>query len=768
MRDGMKIEAGARAVRASGFTLSRALVLALAAAAGIAGVAPSQARADGPPPKATEAPKTPRRKWQDVAQPPLRQFTAQKPERVVLANGVVLFLMEDRELPMIDMIVVLPGGSVSEPRAKAGLASITGEVMRSGGTTTKTGDELDETLESIASSVEVGFGDWQGRASLSCVKEKFDETLAILTDVLENPAFRQEKLDLSKKQAKSGIARRNDDPSGIARREYARAMYGDASPFGWTTELATIDAITRDDLVAFHKSFVGMGKGTIVGVVGDFDPKAMRAKVEAAFGKWPAAPKDAPAFAKSPLADAVSEGPAPKVYLARKSDVNQATIVMGHMAVKRTPDDPDYAAIVVLNDIFGGGGFASRLLQRVRTEMGLAYGVGARWNAPYSHQGTFSLSCQTKSASTLQAIEAMRAQLALVCTERVTDEELRVSKESIQQQLVFESDSKADVLDRAIRYESFGFPQDYLERFQAGIAKVTADDCLRVAKKYWKPEKLVTVVVGNDKEFDGPLSKIGEVVEIDVTKPAVAAKAVESASGAGSAESVAKAKAVLAKALDARGGRAALAGIKAFRVTGNAKQMTQMGPMSIDVVQTIEFPARIRTEMKTPQGAIVYGYDGAKGWAKTPMGIMDIPESQVGDLKENVEKDELVLMLALTADGAKPAWTGAEEIGGEKLDAIAAGDGITLYFDAAGALVRRSDAGPQGTKVSTWSDFRKVDGVMFPFASAMEVDGQKMVDAKFTKVEVNPTLDATFFEKPAGPAMQPGRPSGGQRGGEGN
>jgi zinc protease len=717
---------------------------------------------------AEKAPEAPRRRWRDLPMPPLRQFTVPKPERVVLENGAVLFLMEDHELPTIDLIVLFPGGSVCEPRAKAGLASVCGEVMRTGGAAGRSGDEIDQVLEDMASSVETSFGDWQGRAGLSCMKESFDATLAVLADVLERPEFREEKIALSKKQAKGGIARRNDDPAGIARREYARAIYGDASPFGWTTEVATIDAITRDDLVAFHKSFVGQGKGTIVGVVGDFDSKEMRAKVERLVGRWPAAREGKPGFEPAETAKAQGDGPAPRVLFARKTDVNQATIVLGHMGERRRPDDPDYAPLIVLNDILGGGGFASRLLQRVRTEMGLAYGVGSRWNAPYSHKGTFSLSCQTKSGSTVQAIRAMRRQLELVCSEPVTADELRVAKESIQQQLVFESESKAAVLDRALRYEFFGFPLDYLERFQAAVAKVTAEDCLRVAKKHLAPARLLTVVVGNDKEFDAPLSELGEVAELDVSKPAFP-PAGAGGGGATAAEGdVEKGRAVIARALEARGGRAALEKVRSFRVRAKGTQVTQMGPMPVEVEQLVAFPDRIRMEMRLAPMSITYGYDGERAWVKAPQGVMDVPESRAREIRENVEKDEIRILLALGAPDAKPLWVGVEELGGAKLDAIDFGEGARLLFDEKGNLAAKKETGPQGTMLSSWSDFRAVEGVYFPFAVKTEADGQTMLEVKVESVEVNPEAPADAFKKPEGPAMQPGRPSGasGRGGGE--
>ncbi len=704
--------------------------------------------------------KPPPRKWREIGMPPLRQFAPPKPERHVLPNGLVLYMLEDHELPMIDMVALVRAGSVYEPREKAGLAGICGEVMRTGGTKSKTGDELDRVLEDIAASVEVGVSTWEARASASCLKENFDQVLPVLMDVLDRPEFRQDKVDLSKKQAKSGIARRNDEPSGIARREYGRLMYGDDSPYGWTAELATIDAISRDDLVAFHKRFFGFGDRTIVGVVGDFDAKAMRAASEKAFAGWGKAGE------KLPEPPAVGEGAAPKTYFARKTDVNQATILIGHMGLQRRADDPDHAATIVVNDVLGGGGFASRLLQRVRTEMGLAYGVGSSFNAPYSHKGTFTLQCQTKSESTVQAIKAILKEVELVVSQPVTADELRVAKESIQQQLIFESETRAEVIARALRYEYYGFPQDYLETFQASIAKVTAEDCLRVAKARFKPERFAVLVVGNDKEFDAALSTLGrgDPVELDYQKPAwpkggaagAGAGAGAAAAAPASPEAIAKGRAVIEAALKARGGREALEAVKSVKVKGKGMRITPMGPVPVQVVQLLAFPDRVRIDMMMGPMMVTYGSDGKKAWVKAPQGVMDLSESEGRDIRDQVAKDEIRMLLALAAVDAKPAHLGAE---GE-MDVIDAGEGVKLYFDKEGRLVQRTEKNPAGeTARSTWSDFRAVAGVQFPFAGKSFTDANETGNFTFDSIEVNVEVPADAFEKPAGNEMQPGRRS---------
>jgi len=507
--------------------LSAALALAALSTLALAGaVALAQ---EAPAPAGGPAKTPPRRKWQDVAQPPLEAFPDPKPVTGTLRNGMKVFLLEDHELPTIDVTLLVRAGETdlaslfpgapeapfAKARAKAGLASIAGQLIRGGGTAAKTGEELDEELDAIAASVGTSAGDDQASAQLSCLSEHFDTLLGVFTEVVRRPALREERLNLMKRQRMGQIRRRDDNPAQLAGREFGRLLFGDASPFGWTEETATIESITRDDVALFYRSaFAAAPEKALLGAVGDFDAKSMLAKLDAALGDW-TAEKDA---ARAPVAVPREgfAGPGPKVYFVKKTDVNQATVLLGHPGIQRRPGDADYPAAVVANAILGGGGFAARLMQRVRTEMGLAYGCSSRLDAALGRQGAFIMQGQTKSGSCLAMTKAMRKELERLVSEPPSADELRVAKQAILEKLVFSFDRKSDVLDRALRNEFWGFPQDELRVFQRGVAAVTAEDILRVSKKVMRPEALTTLVVGNDAEFDGKLETLGPVTTLEM------------------------------------------------------------------------------------------------------------------------------------------------------------------------------------------------------------------------------------------------------------
>ncbi|MBN2315127.1 MAG: insulinase family protein [Sedimentisphaerales bacterium] len=449
------------------------------------------------------------RDYKSLKYPKLRDIEIPEVEQVTLDNGMRLFLLEDHELPLVNMSVRIRTGSMYEPADKIGLASITGMVMRTGGTTSKTGDELDEQLESIAASVETGIGLNAGSASMSVLKADLDTGLAILADVLMNPAFREDKIMLARMQHNSSIARRNDDVGSIAGREFEKLIYGPESVYARHTEYATIANVSRDDLVAFHKKFYGPNN-MMLAVWGDFDTKQMIEKIEKAFEGWPKVDLQLPETPK------VQYDFRKTVNVIRKDDVNQSNIYLGHIG--GLMNDPDYFALIVMNKILGGG-FTSRLFKNVRSREGLAYSVYGAYSANYDYPGEFYVGCQTKSESTVKAIRAMIREVEKMKESEVTDEELAIAKDSFLNSFVFNFDTTGEIVNRLMIYEYYGYPSNFLLQIKQNVEKVTKTDVLRVARKHLKPDAVHILAVGRPDDFGEPLSALGPVNEIDITIP---------------------------------------------------------------------------------------------------------------------------------------------------------------------------------------------------------------------------------------------------------
>jgi zinc protease len=446
--------------------------------------------------------------WKKIPIPPLHAFKPEQPRRIELANGLVIFLQEDHELPFINGTILIRGGSRDEPDAKVGLVSIYGETWRTSGTATVDGDKLDDQLEAKAASVETSGGTASTSVTWSSLKGDFDTVFAATMDLLLHPTFKADKLQLAKGQAETAISRRNDDANGIAIREAVKLVYGPHNPYARRPEYATVDAITLEDLKAWHDKTV-VPNNIIVGVSGDFDAAAMEAKLRAAFEPLPRGEKFE--SAKVTFTD-----PKQSVNFVEKADVNQSNVVIVGLGTERS--NPDYYALSVMNEIFSGG-FGSRVVQNVRTKLGLAYSVSGSFSAAYDHPGIFYVLAATKSDSTVAATQAMLAEVERLKTAPPTAAELSKAKDQVLNSFIFHYDSPDKTLSEQVTLAFYGYPADTLEKYKTGIEKVTAADVTRVANKYIDVSKLATIVVGNEAEIKPPVSTLGKVTDIDITIP---------------------------------------------------------------------------------------------------------------------------------------------------------------------------------------------------------------------------------------------------------
>jgi zinc protease len=447
--------------------------------------------------------------WQQIPIANLPAFHPPQPKRIELPNGMVIFLQEDHELPIIDGSARIRGGDRSVPANKTGLTDIYGEVWRTGGTKSQTGDQLDDYLEQRAAKVETGGGFDSTTISWSCLKEDFDDVFRVFQEVLKNPEFRAEKIAIAQKGMYDGIARRNDDASQIASREAAKLVYGANNPLARDAEYATVAAVTRQDLVEWHGKYVHPNN-IILGVVGDFDSAKMEARLREVFASWPRG--------EAAASPALNPDPAkPGYYQVEKTDVNQSQIQM--LALGITRKNPDYFALSVFNEAFGGG-FSSRLFNDIRTTKGLAYGVGGGVGAGWDHPGMLRLMVSTKSKTTIESIQALDEEIADLAKRPINDDEIKRAKDAILNSFVFRFDSPDKILQEKMAYEFYGYPLDFLETFQQKIETVTKEDVARVAAKYLHRNQMSVLVVGNAPDFDKPLSSLGAVTKLDITIPA--------------------------------------------------------------------------------------------------------------------------------------------------------------------------------------------------------------------------------------------------------
>ncbi len=674
--------------------------------------------------------------------PPLNQPQPPVPDRFELDNGMIVYLLEDHELPIIDISVRVRTGSIYEPADKVGIATITGAVMRTGGTTSRTGDELDEILENLAASVETGIGDDSGSASMSVLKEDLDTGLSILADILMNPAFREDKIDLEKVQHRSAISRRNDNPGGITRREFSKLIYGVDSPYGRTTEYDTINSIARDDLVAFYQKFF-RPNNVILGVLGDFNSDEMLAKIQETFKGWEPAEIDLPEKPQIP------EAYGKMIALVNKDDVNQTNIRMGHIGWLRKNED--YPALVVMSQILGIG-FSSRLINSIRVEKGLAYSVGNNYGAGYDVPGIFFIACGTKSEATVTAIEAILVEVEKMRTEEVSDDELKQAIDGFMNSSVFDYDTKGEILSRALRYEYHEYPQDFVEQLMAGIREVTKADVRRVAAQYLHPDKFTLIAVGKASDFDKPLNTLGDVTEVDITIPP---PSPEPAPEAGE-EDVAKAKMILADVVEAYGGLDKLKGVKNIVTRGKMVVNTAGGMMELDGEVTIVLPTKARADLSMPGMRMSRIYDGQSAWIVMPQGVQPLPAAFVEEGKKEIFRDSIPLLAYISHGETSAQYLGAEDVKGKMTDVILVSntpaDSLKLFIDQETKHIIKkeyqglTEQGP-AEREEFLDDYREVSGVMVAFHTVLVDNGEQSAEITFSEVIINAEVDESLFEK---------------------
>ena len=688
--------------------------------------------------------------WKDVKIPALHSFTPAQPRRVELPNGIVLLLQEDHELPVIDGLARIRGGSREEPAAKIGLVDTLADSWRTGGTKTKTGDDLDDYLEARAAKVETEATADSTIASFSCLKTDFDDVFAIFADVLRNPEFRQDKIDLSKDGNRAGIARRNDSASGIAQRESAKLGYGAQNPYAREPEYATLDAITRQDLIDWHKAHVHPNN-ILFGIVGDFDSVALEAKIRRAFEGWPKGPAVA--------APKIDFQPAkPGYYAVDKTDVNQSNIDMVEIGTKRS--NPDYYAITVFNEAFGGG-FSSRLFGSIRSKKGLAYGVGGGIGTSFDHDGLVRIVMGTKSSTTIESIQALYDEIDNLKANPLTDDEIRRAKDSILNSFVFNFDSPAKVLREQMAYAFYGYPSDYLERFRAGIEKVTPADAARVAAKYLHKDQLAVLVVGNASEFDKPLSSLGTVNKVDITIPEPAGEkpAADRPAATQPAETPAKPTASNPEG-KALGGKVAAAmgveklkPIRAIQSSFTLTQKTAQGDMKMEGVATLVFPDHMHVDLQTPDGPLVIVATPEAGFMDAgARGVQNSPESRNRESLAQIKRDPIYLAQHVDDPAFAFVAGGTEKIGAIEthiVDVSGPGVAIRWYVDpATGHILRESYKANGADGVTDLSNWETTDGISLPKLHTNQMNGQPSSSAEFTAIHFNPTVDPKLFQKP--------------------
>lgn len=666
--------------------------------------------------------------------PSLHEFKLPEIEKAQTENGIKLRLMKTEKLPVINMTIFIKGGDVYDPSAKVGLASLTAQLLRIGGAGELKGDDVDIFLDTNGISIGINSQNDFYTISLDCLLEKFDQALSILSKILMEPAFGDEKLEELKAQAASGISRRNDEPSPISHREFNKLIYGKNSPFAWDLEYEHLDNIAKQDIIDNYKKFFAPDN-MLVGVTGPTDIDTIKSTFEKYFGNWR---QKADIL---PYPQVQAQALDFKVGFVEKSTLTQSYLSLGHLGLKENFDEQ--AKIMVFNSIFSGSADA-RLFNRVRTKMGLTYDIGGGILTEQLFPGKTFFYTFTKSQSTIAAIKAIFDEINMIREKKVTEKELNDAKDSFVNSFIFKYSSPDRILFQELTREFYNLMEGYSEKLLENIKKVTADDVLEMAQKYLHPDQMVIFILGKEQDLDGKLEDLGKVKKIDISikPPALKEKIPEA-----TPEALEKGSKVLTELVGKK--YSGYKTIKSLEIAADMKmsmmgQTMDMGSKSISLYPDKAFVEISIMGMKIP--TIINGKKGvsrAMGQEKL-LSEEQIVKQKFADLYD----------IFHAGDKYKIQYLWEKEIDGKQYHVLYLFDNqknwVKFFVNKETGLIeieeKVSDApGMSGVSRTLNSDFKVIEGIPFAFKSETFINDKKVIDMTVKEVKVNQPVDASLF-----------------------
>lgn len=430
------------------------------------------------------------------------EYEAPRAEEIEFANGLHGYFLEDHEIPVVNITIMFKATYPDE--AKTGLNSLAGWAIRNGGSANFSKETIDDELEFVGASIETSARATTGTIGASFLTKDADMVVEIFTDLIVNPAFEADKIELQKKSMIESIRRKADDAWALGRREYAKIVYRN-HPAGREATVETVSGLTRADAIDFHAMYV-RPNNAVIGITGDLTRDEALDMLDALSAAWQAGGED-------PVVPAMEFELEPSIHYIYK-DVNQAYIFAGHMGLNSANEDRPLVGI--MNYILGGGSFTSWITQRIRSDEGLAYSARSSYrDSPWGY-GLFTGSCQTRSDAAMRALGLLIEQIEKMKMVGPSAEEVANAKDAIVNQQVFEYESSARIVNRLVWFDITGQPLDTLERELAVYQAAGLDDVKRAGSEYLHPAGLTILVVGNEELFDRPLSDLGEVNVIEI------------------------------------------------------------------------------------------------------------------------------------------------------------------------------------------------------------------------------------------------------------
>jgi zinc protease len=662
-----------------------------------------------------------------------------KPASKKLANGLNVYVIEDHRLPLVSASMQILAGGVSTPPAQAGLAGLTAGLLRQG-TATRDAQQIARLVDGAGGSLDASAGDDVASVSMSFMKSKAALGFELMADITLHPAFAQAELERLVKNSLSGLAVSYADAEALAPLSAARAVLG-THPYAYPDEGTpeTLRTLKREDVQAFYKKYYVPGR-TWLAIAGDVTAAEGFALAEKYFGAWNGARADEAKPAAPPA-------PRQQVLIIDMPEAVQTQIVVAQLGVER--NHPDYMALAVANQIFGGS-FNSRLNMKLRANEGLTYGANSSFSAKRL-TGMFEASTFTRTEKTAEAIRMLVELLKEYRKNPATEAEFAEAKAYLLGNFGLSTETAGAVAGRVLNAAIFGLGEDYYPTYRTRLQALTREQVVGAAERFFHPEKLSIIAVGNAKEFSKDLAAFGPTrviksTDVDfVADDLLKAKPKVSASPEGAA----KARALINKAAAAMGGVEKLASVKDATLSGKLKLTMPQGSFDAETDEAVLYPDRHKLVMKLPMGVITQVYNAGEAWMAQGAQSQAMPPAYAKEMAKEVPAalGGLGMLLAAATgkanvqllDEATVLWKMGDFEAKLGFDA-ASGRLVKLTFSTIGM------SGPAEME-TTFDGFTTEDGLTLPTKETSAQNGQKVGERTITARKLNSGLAVEAFQK---------------------
>jgi zinc protease len=729
------------------------------------------------------------REWPSEAPPrplPARPITFPPYKVETLSNGLRVVLVSHHEQPVVSIRMIVRAGAAMDPKDKLGLAMLTAELLDQGAGK-RTAEEIADFIDFSGGILSTGAGTDLTYISAVVMKDGFMDGLQLMSDVARRPTFAPEEIERRRQQALSALKVAAEDPDSLASRVIDRLIYG-FHPYGLpgTGTAESLRSLKREDFVEFHQRYYAPNNA-LLAIVGDITPAEALAAVQKVFGDWEK--REVPPF--TPIDP---PPPTKRVVVIDKPDAVQTEIRVGQLGIPRKHDD--YVALDQAVKILGGEG-ANRLQQVLRSQRGLTYGASADLDT-YKFAGGIVAETDTRSSSTAEALRIMVDEVTRLQREPVYEGELLSAQNYMVGHFPLTVETPDAIATQVLNYLFYELPLEDLPRYRERTLSVTPEDIQRVARAYFKPDRLAVVLVGNAKEFVEDLKGVGfgdfevipmgqvDLLAVDLKKGEPSARPGAGMAGDGrNPPAIGRARAaysdstlvvaeraratdqaidpLIERVIQARGGLEALTGVKRIIADGDTVVITPDGRISAKTKTYIEYPDRVRVDAQVSGAEIVQVYADGKAWVKDPGGVRDAPPEMVAEFAASARRDVISLLIGAAGGAVKVRPAGEEGHEGRTLKVfdVATGQGpdVKLHIDPQSATVVRltydsRTPTPDGSVESrlteeTFNDYRTVNGISLPFKATVKRGGVVLLERQLTSVQINAPIPDGLFQKPA-------------------